>query len=1237
MVVILPKKGYVKTIFLVLILIVLLSTVLADSITSSQADGLVAYAEKNIQGPRYRLWNESNILNAELTDANVTNGNIVWVVTRGNHERDEIIVGTQNDQNEVYIQVYDSDDRWGNLQQVSIEIKNSAQRGFDIVYESISGDALIVYENDSGDGNNDVAYRIWNGTGYSEEMLLDTDLVNAPALWVALFPKRDTDDIMTLIHNEKKDLYVIPWNGIDFVFTKKLVPSTGTTSNEKQHFAFAWESSSGDGLLLYGVGTDIKYRVYDPDDSLQDYWGAETTLASLGDVLNAVRTCSDPNSDYIGVIWQDSDKDVQARMWNGTHFLASPPSEDTETEGNGKNNANIDCAWHNSGDIALFGFIDKKQKKIAYFNFTKTTDAWGTSDLTLTDSTSDFATDMIKSLRFTEHPLTDEIMIVALDESEDISMLRWNGTEFVTIAASPIETDAEVEDGGQEGAMFDWYRYDPAPHVEIIDPDKGLTFSPLALINITANVTDNIAVATVLANVTLPNGTAQQLELTGSGDIYTVGFAIPAAIGRFNITFIANDTSNNINSTVTTYFFANDTLPPNVSTVVPTNVNEDIAVSYNATVADNIVVSSCSLYIDNINNGSMNISNGVANGIVIFSMPGTYTLVVNCSDSSGNYNDTSPTTVTVNDTTVPIWSNAFNETPLDFNASSQLHFNITWSDNFNLSGVWFEVNRSGTLTPYLVSNVSATVWNLILSDFPAGTHHWRSFANDTSANENTTDWFAFTISKIAPTLNLTINGTAANLTVNESHGLTLDLNGTLLTGDGGTSLTLSVNGSTVSNEIAILNLTNLSYLSERGTYNVTLGYPATENYSAATLTYYFIVQDQTVPVISDATSSSISQTSATVTWTTDDLADSSATSGGTSFSSTSLVTSHSVALTSLIAGTAYTWTLQSCNADNFCAETPLSITTSLLAGGSAVTIVLPNKFYGGEGVHYFVPVTGRAVQFVITKKDIPLSELAFDVSEDLSNVNVVVSAHDEFPTDAVEEVLYEKGLSLGITTEVHNYFSIEIEEVGEDSIRNAKITFEVEKSWLKEINGQLDDIVLMRFHDGIWKDLLTRLVNEGASHYFYEADTPGFSVFAIALKPELPEPGLPDGVNASVTVLESVEAPQQPPGESEELERDDSLGTGYRIFGYTIFDLPEESVGKYALVVALVMVAVLVLLAVFAARTGGLAWDTLRQVKGAQTERFKKRLNQIEHTIPVLRSMLRVGRKRKPRDSEKLK
>ncbi len=93
------------------------------------------------------------------------------------------------------------------------------------------------------------------------------------------------------------------------------------------------------------------------------------------------------------------------------------------------------------------------------------------------------------------------------------------------------------------------------PNVTQALPSAGSNFTNSAKINISATVVDDVSVSAVVINITLPNGTiAAKTAQLFSGSIYNTTISETNLEGRYNVTMIANDTSNNINNTETTFF-----------------------------------------------------------------------------------------------------------------------------------------------------------------------------------------------------------------------------------------------------------------------------------------------------------------------------------------------------------------------------------------------------------------------------------------------------------------------------------------------------------------------------------------------------------------------------------------------------------------------------------------------------------------------------------------------------------
>ncbi|PKG31091.1 PGF-pre-PGF domain-containing protein, partial [Methanoregula sp.] len=78
------------------------------------------------------------------------------------------------------------------------------------------------------------------------------------------------------------------------------------------------------------------------------------------------------------------------------------------------------------------------------------------------------------------------------------------------------------------------------------------------------------------------------------------------------------------------------------------------------------------------------------------------------------------------------------------------------------------------------------------------------------------------------------------------------------------------------------------------------------------------------------------------------------------------------------------------------------------------------------------------------------------------------------------------------------YQYIELTPARAGTITRASISFEVPVAWLEEHDLTTADIALSRYHDGAWTALPTTFTGVTSGIAYYSAQSPGFSLFAIA-------------------------------------------------------------------------------------------------------------------------------------------
>jgi hypothetical protein len=110
----------------------------------------------------------------------------------------------------VNVQIFNgTTDTWGSVTEMTTGVANNARRGFDLTYESQSGDIMSVY----CDGDADPSYRVWNGSSWSAPQ------TNATNLFLDL----EDGTTVKLSGREARTLYLLLSKHYDYRATKTLV------------------------------------------------------------------------------------------------------------------------------------------------------------------------------------------------------------------------------------------------------------------------------------------------------------------------------------------------------------------------------------------------------------------------------------------------------------------------------------------------------------------------------------------------------------------------------------------------------------------------------------------------------------------------------------------------------------------------------------------------------------------------------------------------------------------------------------------------------------------------------------------------------------------------------------------------------------------------------------------------------------------------------------------------------
>ncbi len=117
--------------------------------------------------------------------------------------------------------------------------------------------------------------------------------------------------------------------------------------------------------------------------------------------------------------------------------------------------------------------------------------------------------------------------------------------------------------------------------------------------------------------------------------------------------------------------------------------------------------------------------------------------------------------------------------------------------------------------------------------------------------------------------------------------------------------------------------------------------------------------------------------------------------------------------------------------------------------------------------------------------------ISISVNTYTRDVRITVEKLDEEPADVTVDVTRNGERA------VSHYMDIEAENLDDDRIDDSTIEFNVEQDWIDANDIDTETVRLERYHDGDWQELVTELVDGTGATWVFEAETPGFSYFAV--------------------------------------------------------------------------------------------------------------------------------------------
>ncbi len=482
-----------------------------NTITTGQA----IYSD-NSNTPQVRAW-DGSAFGAQAASVNLQDTPMVLVGAASPTRSEKIVVDIVNNNPEVQAM------RWNGTTWAELPVPpavtgdigalaNLASNvrtlwGGAVAYEQLSGDAVLVWNNTTTAGTNQLTWNVWNGTAWSTNTNIST---TGEPQQMRLAANPNSDEMILVTSNASAHDYARVWNGSSWSTAQTLEAASGGAQTA---IGVAYEQQSGDGLVVYGKASDVKlyYRTYSGGS-----WSAEQSLdpAALGVTTQPqwVAIAADPNSDRIAVGVVTNGGKTWLALWDGLAWTDAESATDTALTSTA---LNVSVAFETmSGELlAAYGTSTAPANIVRYRTWSAGagwSDEQGGPDIGANTNPN--------VIVLSPSPNSDRIMLSTNDSENDANYTLWDGDAWGT----PTETSTNTGGATNQPVLFLWDRQQ-AP-----SSTNNLVASPTTVLNggsFTVQMT--LRAAKRVTGVT--PGALTVTNVTGNGATAACGSPSPAS------------------------------------------------------------------------------------------------------------------------------------------------------------------------------------------------------------------------------------------------------------------------------------------------------------------------------------------------------------------------------------------------------------------------------------------------------------------------------------------------------------------------------------------------------------------------------------------------------------------------------------------------------------------------------------------------------------------------------------
>ena len=422
-------------------------------------DGEIVYGEASLSTPRLRSYSKSSGNWAAEQNITAVSTTTRWVVDAfsptSNHERLSAVLSEDGSATKLSV-LRQIGDGWGEaFVSTSVPFAHVDKRGFDLAFEDLAGDALVVWS----DGSSTLRYRHKTGGTWSADTALpindgpgpNPDLNTGVPLWVELVERPDSNEIALAYVDTNATLAVLVWDGAIWTSGSATVLSTNATKNavstlpHNRGFDLAYESTTDALVAAWGEAGVAGFR-WSRRDPTSGTWSTAVTESLQNGAAEHLDLSADPSSNRVAIACYDlgGTERLGLAMWNGASWVQGVEidSQIRDVNHSARSDWPGEVAWVGTTGVAICIYPDNSPARIDWCRYT-VGGGW-----TLQSPVGVSGKGFTESAVLREFQTQNTILAAFSDSYGKLWAARYDGSSWtVTNSASPLETTLSTSDG----------------------------------------------------------------------------------------------------------------------------------------------------------------------------------------------------------------------------------------------------------------------------------------------------------------------------------------------------------------------------------------------------------------------------------------------------------------------------------------------------------------------------------------------------------------------------------------------------------------------------------------------------------------------------------------------------------------------------------------------------------------------------------------------------------------------